>query len=107
MGKTFDSTIWNLDPNLYLRQEDGIILGDEDLRDCEELRKLYPALKSWSNEALLSAWGEYCSDYNLTSWTEPFKSRYFLTYLELAQEDKLPDTSEDAEAIHDFLVSLP
>ena len=103
----WDSSIWRLDSTLYIRDAQGIInFSAEDIRDCEELKSIYPALNNWSNEALISAWGNYCSDYNLTSWTEPFESYQFLPYLYLAQEGKLPDTSEDPEAIHDFLISL-
>lgn len=102
--KNYRQSLWSPKPGDYEISEEGWKLFSEQCKeDIRELRHSYPELSHWGDIERINAWGNYCSDANFTAWTEPYRTENFLLYLELAQEGKLPDCSQNKEAIWELI----
>jgi hypothetical protein len=60
---------------------------EQQREDMESLKAEYPELSHWGDLERMNAWGDFCFDFELTMWTEPYRTDYFLEYLKLAQDD--------------------
>ncbi len=105
MNKLHCPDFWHPEPGSYELSEEGWELWQQQQgEEMESLRSNYPELSHWGDLERLNAWSDFCFDFEMTMWSDPYRTDYFLEYLKLAQAGNLPDCSKDSEAIRDHLL---
>ena len=97
----YQQDFWKPEPDAYETSTEGwLIYQKECAEDMQLLKDCYPELESWGDLERMNAWSEFSSDVDFNAWSDPRRTDEFLVYLRLAQEGKLPDCSDDREAIY-------